>query len=141
MNLCAYLLSMMVVGAYEVNPGMMHVELMNTETQTIEEIYVYTDEYLQCWEDGVPVQQPGPADWRGASATWNPWLPQHMDKQEQRRRIAQEIEDTIHAYHYYPHLSLVPDWFLRYWDLAEAICDYFDVPFEKPKLASEYKVE
>ena len=53
---------MMVVGAYEVNPGMMHVELMNTETQTIEEIYVYTDEYLQCWEDGVPVRQPGPTD-------------------------------------------------------------------------------
>ena len=64
-----------------------------------------------------------------------------MDKQEQRRRIAQEIEDTIYAYHTYPHLSLVPDWFLRYWDLAEAICDYFDVPFDKPKLASEYKVK
>ena len=62
MNLCAYLLSMMVVGAYEVHPNIMHVELMNTETQTIEEIYVYTDEYLQCWEDGVPVQQPGPTD-------------------------------------------------------------------------------
>ena len=64
-----------------------------------------------------------------------------MDKEEKRRRIAAEIQDTIYAYHVYPHMAMVPDWFLRYWDLAEACCDYFDVPFEKPKLASEYDVK
>jgi len=64
-----------------------------------------------------------------------------MDKEEKRRRITAEIQDTVYAYHVYPHMAMVPDWFLRYWDLAEACCDYFDVPFEKPKLASEYKVK
>lgn len=64
-----------------------------------------------------------------------------MNKQQQRLKIAQEIEDTIYAYHLYPHMAMVPDYFLRYWDLAEAICDYLDVPFDKPKLASEYKVK
>ena len=64
-----------------------------------------------------------------------------MDKQEQRRRIAQEIEDTIYAYYYYPHLALVPDWFLRYWDLAEAICVYLDVPFHKPTLTKPEEFE
>lgn len=58
-----------------------------------------------------------------------------------RSKILREIEDTEYAYHVYPHLSLVPDWFLRYWDLAEACCEYFDVPFHKPKLASEYRLK
>ena len=64
-----------------------------------------------------------------------------MNQQQKRQKIAQEIEDTIYAYHVYPHMALVPDWFVRYWDLAEAITDYFEVPFDKPQLASEYKVE
>ena len=64
-----------------------------------------------------------------------------MSKDEKRKRIAAEIQDTIYAYHTYPHMAMVPDWFLRYWDLAEACCDYFDVPFDKPKLASEYNVK
>ena len=58
-----------------------------------------------------------------------------MDKEEKRRRIAAEIQDTIYAYHVYPHMALVPDWFLRYWDLAEACCDYFEVPFDKPQIS------
>ena len=56
------------------------------------------------------------------------------DKDQQRKRIAQEIEQTYYDYHYLPHLAMVPDYFLRYWDLAESICDYFDIPFDKPKL-------
>ena len=64
-----------------------------------------------------------------------------MDKEKQRRRIADEIEDTFYAYHTYPHMAMVPDFFVRYWDLAEACCKYFGVPFYKPKLASEYKVK
>ena len=36
---------------------------------------------------------------------------------------------------------MVPDWFLRYWDLAEAICDYFDIPFDKPKLTDPKEFE
>ena len=57
-----------------------------------------------------------------------------MEKDEQRRRIAQEIEDTFYDYHMLPHMAMVPDYFLRYWDLAEAVCDYFDIPFRKPTL-------
>ena len=64
-----------------------------------------------------------------------------MDKVEQRKLIAKEIQDTVYAYHAYPHMAMVPDFFVRYWDLAEAVCDYFDVPFDKPKLASEYEVK
>ena len=60
-----------------------------------------------------------------------------MDKQEQRRRIADEIENTLYDYHVHPHYGLIPDYFLRYWDLAEAICDYFDVPFKKPELSKD----
>ena len=60
-----------------------------------------------------------------------------MNQEQKRKRIQQEIEDTFYAYHVYPHMALVPDWFLRYWDLAEAVADYFDVPFDKPQLASK----
>jgi hypothetical protein len=58
-----------------------------------------------------------------------------------RQRIAQEIEDTTYAYYVYPHMAMVPDYFLRYWDLAEAVCDYFDVPFRKPTLTKPEELE
>ena len=58
-----------------------------------------------------------------------------------QRRIAKEIEDSIYAYHVYPHMAMVPDWFLRYWDLAEAICDYFGIPFDKPTLTDPAEFE
>ena len=41
----------------------------------------------------------------------------------------------------YPHMAMVPDFFVRYWDLAEACAEHFGFPFDKPKLASEYKVK
>ena len=62
-------------------------------------------------------------------------------KEAIRQRIAQEIEDTVYAYHVYPHMAMVPDFFLRYWDLAEAVCEYFDVPFHKPTLSTMDKTE
>ena len=40
-----------------------------------------------------------------------------------------------------PHMSLVPDYFLRYWDLAELIYDYFGLPFDKPKLTEPEEFE
>lgn len=64
-----------------------------------------------------------------------------MNQNEKREKIQAEIEDTIYAYHYYPHLGMIPDFFIRYWDLAEAICDYFEVPFNKPKLTPKADVK
>ena len=59
-----------------------------------------------------------------------------MDKEKQGRRIADEIEDTFYAYHTYPHMAMVPDFFVRLGQKSN--CEHFDVPFNKPKLASEY---
>jgi len=67
MSLCAFLFSTMITGAYEIRPGIMHVELLNTQTETIEELYVYTEDYLSCWNNGVPVRLPGDTDSGGAS--------------------------------------------------------------------------
>ena len=65
----------------------------------------------------------------------------NQDKKKQRARIAYEIEDAVYSCHYLPHLAMVPDWFLRYWDLAEAICVYLDVPFHKPTLTDPAEFE
>ena len=40
-----------------------------------------------------------------------------------------------------PHMAMVPDYFLRYWDLAELIYDYFGIPFDKPKLTDPAEFE
>ena len=38
-------------------------------------------------------------------------------------------------YHYYPHMAMVPDWFLRYWDLAEMIYEAYGLEMtQKPTL-------
>ena len=63
------------------------------------------------------------------------------NKRYKQRRIAKEIEDTVYAYHVYPHMAMVPDYFVRYWDLCEAICDYFDIPFDKPVLTDPAEFE
>ena len=62
MTLCSFLFSAMITGAYETRPGIMQVQLLNTQTETIEELYVYTEDYLQCWDNGVPVLEPGQTD-------------------------------------------------------------------------------
>jgi hypothetical protein len=58
-----------------------------------------------------------------------------------RSAILREIEDTEYAYHVYPHMGCIPDFFVRYWDLAEVCCKYFDVPFHKPKLSKKDEVK
>jgi len=60
---------------------------------------------------------------------------------ETRQKIFDEIIDTYEAYHTFPHMSMVPDFFVRYWDLADACAKHFGFPFHKPKLASEYEVK
>ena len=63
------------------------------------------------------------------------------NKRYKQRQIAKEIEQTVYDYYVMPHQAMVPDYFLRYWDLAELICDYFDVPFHKPKLTDPAEFE
>ena len=60
-SICSTLFALSIVGAYEFRPGLMLVEQFNPQTGTTEELIVYTDDYLSCWEDGVPVRQPGAA--------------------------------------------------------------------------------
>ena len=66
--------------------------------------------------------------------------PCNQDK-EKRARCLREIADTYDAYIMFPHMSLVPDWFVRYWDLAEAVCEAFDIPFDKPTLTDPAEFE
>ena len=63
------------------------------------------------------------------------------NKRYKQRRVAKEIEDTVYAYHVYPHMAMVPDYFVRYWDLCEAICEYFDIPFDNPVLTDPAEFE
>ena len=56
---------MMIVGAYEFKPGLMYVEQYNYDTQQVEELIVYTDDYISCWEDGVPLREPRAVDGGG----------------------------------------------------------------------------
>jgi len=51
MELCSFLLSLVIVGAYEGRPGIMQVQYL--ENETVHEIYVYTEDYLRCWETPV----------------------------------------------------------------------------------------
>ena len=140
MELCSFILSLVIVGAYEGRPGTMQVQYL--ENETVQEIYVYTEDYLACWDNPIRVRPIGSTDWRGTSTSSYSWLPIYMEnKRYKQRRIAKEIEDTVYAYHVYPHQAMVPDYFLRYWDLAEAICDYFDVPFDKPVLTKPEEFE
>ena len=65
-----------------------------------------------------------------------------QEKTSQRQLIAELIEETYLDMHYMPvESALIPDYFLRYWDLAEAVCAYFDVPFRKPRLTSPDEVK
>ena len=62
MEVCSALFALWIVGAYEYKPGFMQVEQLNTETGQVTELIVTTDDYLSCWENGVPVLRPGPTD-------------------------------------------------------------------------------
>jgi len=54
MELCSFILSLVIVGAYEGRPGIMQVQYL--ENETVQEIYVYTEDYLKCWNGDFPVQ-------------------------------------------------------------------------------------
>ena len=66
MELCSLILSLVIVGAVESRPGIMHVEYL--ENETLEEIYVYTEDYLNCWQSPV-LPESGPTDPGGTSTT------------------------------------------------------------------------
>jgi len=63
------------------------------------------------------------------------------NKRYKQRRIIEEIEQTVYDRYALPHQAMVPDYFLRYWDLAELIYDYFGLPFDKPKLTDPSELE
>ena len=65
MEICSFILSLVIVGAYETRPGIMYVEFL--ENDTVHDAYVYTEDYLSCWENGVPVQLPRDTNSGGAS--------------------------------------------------------------------------
>ena len=54
MELCSLILSLTIVGAYEGRPGTMQVQYL--ENETVQEIYVNTEDYLRCWEGDFPVR-------------------------------------------------------------------------------------
>ena len=64
-ELCAFLLSLTIVGAYETRPGIMYLQYL--QDGEIEEIYVYEDNYIQCLEQPVDVSEPGTDDAGGGS--------------------------------------------------------------------------
>ena len=70
MEICSFILSLVIVGAYETRPGIMYIEYL--DNNTVKDAVLYTEDYLSCWENGVPVRQPGPAIGRGAVSTSNP---------------------------------------------------------------------
>jgi len=51
LDMCELLLSSMIVGALEFNWGSMRVEYIHpSNPDTVETIYVYTDDYIDCFE-------------------------------------------------------------------------------------------
>ena len=53
------------------------------------------------------------------------------ERQKQAARILQEIDDTEWHRHWYPHMGLVPDWYVRWRDLAIMVRQYI-LDNEKP---------
>ena len=63
MELCSFIFSVAIVGAVESRPGIMHVEYLDQNNiENVEEIYLYTEDYLKCWDNGVSVLEPRSAD-------------------------------------------------------------------------------
>ena len=59
-----------------------------------------------------------------------------------RQKILGEIYQSFMDYHYYPHMAMVPDWFLRYWDLAEMCYEAYGLEMtQKPKLTKIDKAQ
>ena len=53
--MCSLLMTMFIVGAVEVTPGVMAVDLLDTDKlsltngSAVETIYMKTNDYLDCW--------------------------------------------------------------------------------------------
>ena len=62
----------MMIVVPEYRPGLMFIEQFNYETEQVEELIVYTDDYLSCWQDGVSVREPGAVDAGGGPTPSNP---------------------------------------------------------------------
>ena len=60
-----------------------------------------------------------------ASCTAVFWPETLTDKEKLAELILDEIDETEWHYHYLPHVGLIPDWQVRYRDLAELIKEYF----------------
>ena len=63
------------------------------------------------------------------------------NKADIKRQIVDEIDDVEYRYYALPHSGLIPDWFEHYWDLAELVYQYFDIPLHKPKKSTEDQVK
>jgi len=63
------------------------------------------------------------------------------NKADVRNQILDEIEDVEYRYYTLPHSGLIPDWFEHYWDLAELVSDYFDLPLYKPQKSTPDQVK
>ena len=59
-----------------------------------------------------------------------------MDKHK-ANKILNEIHGTMYDRHVLPHMAFFPHWFERYCDLAELVCEYFEVPYNKPCLTTQ----
>ena len=68
-ELCAFLLSLTIVGAYETRPGVMYLQYL--DNGEIEEIYIYEDNYTQCFKQPVPVLERSTDDAGGGSTPSN----------------------------------------------------------------------
>ena len=47
------------------------------------------------------------------------------DKEKLAKKILDEIDETEWDYHWLPHMGLIPDWQVRYRDLARLVKEYF----------------
>ena len=56
MDVCSALFALWIVGAYEITPGSMRVQQLNPDNNEIIELTVPTNDYLSCWEDGIPLR-------------------------------------------------------------------------------------
>lgn len=58
MEICAFLLSATIVGAYEFTPGSMRVEVLDSSASNgVGVAFVYTDTYLRCMERPQQIEQ------------------------------------------------------------------------------------
>ena len=63
------------------------------------------------------------------------------NKADIKRQIVDEIDDVEYRYYSLPHSGLIPDWFEHYWDLAELVYQYFDIPLHKPKKSTQDQIK